>query len=238
MLISEDASRMFGFSSYDDAIGKVIFIGSRRFEVIGVVGNYHYRTLQTRIEPVLYMQNCPRGPAFAVKVVAGEMDETISQLKSKWEEAYVGNVFHYYFLDEFFDRQYHSERQVGKIVSTLAILALIIACSGLFALSLYSVDRRAKEISIRKVFGASISNVVVLLSRDLITLTLIGGLATIPMMFYSVRQWLKGYAYQMPLNEWMFLVPLLIVIVLVLVTISFQTISAAKRNPIENMKYE
>ncbi|HMG91089.1 MAG TPA: ABC transporter permease [Chryseolinea sp.] len=238
MLISEDASRMFGISSYADAIGKVIFIGSRRFEVIGVVGNYHFRTLQTRIEPVLYMQNYPRGPAFALKVASGKMDETISQLKTKWEEAYAGNVFRYFFLDEFFDRQYHSERQVGKIVTTLAVLALIIACSGLFALSLYSVDRRAKEISIRKVFGASVSNVVVLLSRDLFTLTLIGGLVTIPMMFFSVRQWLKGYAYQMPLNEWLFIVPLFIVGVLVLITISFQTISAAKRNPIENMKYE
>ena len=112
-----------------------------------------------------------------------------------------------YFLDEFFDRQYHSERQVGKVVTTLAILAVIIACSGLFALSLYSVDRRAKEISIRKVFGASVSNVVVLLSRDLFSLTLIGGIVTIPLMFFAVRQWLAGYAYQMPLNEWMFIVP-------------------------------
>ena len=175
-------------------IGKLIFIGSRRFEVIGVVGNYHYRTLQTRIEPVLYMQSYPRGPAFAVKIASGEMEETISQLKSKWEEAYAGNVFRYFFLDEFFDRQYHSERQVGKIVTTLAILAVIIACSGLFALSLYSVDRRAKEISIRKVFGASVSNVVVLLSRDLFSLTLIGGLVTIPIdvfrgpsMAYRIR---------------------------------------------------
>jgi putative ABC transport system permease protein len=238
MLISEDASRMFGFLSYDDAIGKVIFIGSRRFEVIGVLANYHYRTLQTRIEPVLYMQNYPRGPAFAVKVESDKMEETISQLKAKWEEAYVGNVFRYHFLDEFFDRQYHSEKQVGKIVTTLAILALVIACSGLFALTLYSVDRRAKEISIRKVFGASVSNVVVLLSRDLFTLTLIGGLITIPMMLYTVRQWLKGYAYQMPLNEWMFIVPLFMVVTLVLLTISFHTIGAAKRKPVENIKYE
>jgi putative ABC transport system permease protein len=119
MLISEEASRMFGFSSYDDALGKLIFIGNRRFEVIGVVRNYHYRTLQTRIEPVLYMQSYPRGPAFAVKVASGEMEETISQLKSKWEEAYAGNVFRYFFLDEFFDRQYHSERQVGNVVTTL-----------------------------------------------------------------------------------------------------------------------
>jgi putative ABC transport system permease protein len=238
MLISEDASRMFGFSSYDDAIGKIIFIGSRRFEVIGVVGNYHYRTLQTRIEPLLYMQSYPRGPAFAVKVASGRMEETISQLKAKWEEAYVGNIFRYYFLDQFFDHQYHSERQVGKIVSTLAILALIIACSGLFALSLYSVDRRAKEISIRKVFGASVSNVVILLTRDLFSLTLIGGVVTIPLMFFAVREWLKGYAYQVPLNEWMFIIPALVVMMLVLFTISFQTIGAAKRNPVENIKYE
>jgi putative ABC transport system permease protein len=93
MLISEEASRMFGFQSFSDALGKIVFIGSRRFEVIGVTRNYHYRTLQSKIEPVLYMQNYPRGPAYAVKVTPEQLAETIPQLKSIWENNYPGNVF-------------------------------------------------------------------------------------------------------------------------------------------------
>lgn len=238
LIISEEASRMFGFSNYQDVLGKIIFIGSRKFEVIGVTKNYHQRTLQSRIEPILYMQSFPRGPAFALKVIEGEIEDTISKLKKIWESNYPGNVFRYYFLDEFFDRQYRVEIQIGDIVTALTMLAILIACSGLFALTIYSVGQRAKEISIRKILGATISHVVVLLSRDTLILIAIGGLLAIPIIYYGVTLWLSGYAYKMTLDLWMFTVPCVTVLLLVMVTTSFQTISAARRNPVENMKHE
>ncbi len=238
MLISEEASKMFAFSNYQDALGKVIFIGSRRFEVIGVTKNYHYQTLQSKVEPLLYMQSYPRGPAFAIKVPPERIQETIPELKKIWERGYPGNVFRYYFLDEFFDHQYRSDIQNGKIVTVLTALAIVIACSGLFALSLYSVEQKAKEIGIRKILGATFFNVVLLLSRDKLILVVIGGLITIPLMYYGVSVWLNGYAYKMPLDAWMFIVPCMTVLLLVLMTISFQTVAAARRNPVENMRHE
>ena len=238
MLMSEEASRMFGFPSYQDAIGKIIFIGSRRFEVIGVTKNYHYRTLQTKIEPLLYMQSYPRGPAFAVKIAPDQLDEIIPKLKAIWEEGYPGNVFRYFFLDDFFDSQYKSQIELGSIVTALTILAIIIACSGLFALSVYSVGQRTKEISIRKILGASISNVVMLLSRSTLMLIAVGGVLTVPVMYYGVSVWLNDYAYKMSLRGWMFILPVIAILLLVLITISFHTVMAARRNPVENMRHE
>ena len=142
------------------------------------------------------------------------------------------------FLDDYFDSQYKSEIQLGSIVTALTVLAIIIGCSGLFALSVYSVGWRTKEISIRKILGASISNVVMLLSRNTIVLMAIGGLLTVPVMYYLVSAWLNDYAYKMPLEGWMFIVPVITVMLLVLITISFQTLMAAKRNPVENMRRE
>jgi putative ABC transport system permease protein len=238
MLISEEASRMFGFKSFEDALGKIIFVGSRRFEVIGVTKDYHQRTLQSKIDPVLYMQNYPRGPAFAVKLTPDQLQETIPQLKTIWENGYPGNVFRYYFLDEFFERQYKAEIQIGTIVSVLTGLVIIIACSGLFALSIYAVGQRKKEISIRKIFGATVSSIIVLLSKHTLVLIMLGGLITIPLMYYGVSVWLDGYAYRMAMDGWMFVLPFISVLTLVTLTISFKTIAAARRNPVENMRHE
>jgi putative ABC transport system permease protein len=121
-------------------------------------------------------------------------------------------------------------------VSGLTVLAIVIACSGLFALSLYSVSQRSKEISIRKILGASVSGMVVLLSKNTLTPVISGGVLTAPIMYYSVSLWLTGYAYKMQLEGWMFIVPVITVLLLVFATISFQTIKVAKRNPVENIR--
>ena len=147
-------------------------------------------------------------------------------------------MFRYFFLDDFFDSQYKSQIELGSIVTALTILAIIIACSGLFALSVYSVGQRTKEISIRKILGASISNVVMLLSRSTLMLIAVGGVLTVPVMYYGVSVWLNDYAYKMSLRGWMFILPVIAILLLVLITISFQTVMAARRNPVENMRHE
>lgn len=238
MLISEEACKMFGFTKYSGALGKLVFIGSRRFEVIGVVKDYHYRSLQHRIQPILYIQGYPRNPRYAIKMFSENIPETLSAIEEKWKEAYAGNIFKYYFLDEFFDRQYAAERQIGGIATTLTFIAIFISCSGLFALALYSVSRRTKEISIRKVFGATVNHVVLLLSQDFLKLIVIGGIFALPLSYAGVRLWLERYAYQMPVTIELFIIPLVAIFLLALITISFQTIGAAKMNPVDSMKYE
>lgn len=238
LLISEEAVKMFGFTNNEAALGKIIFIGSRRFEVIGVTRSYHYRTLQSKIEPVLYMQSYPLGPAFAVKLDGGRINETLPMLEKIWENGYPGNVFRYYFLDESFNRQYKAEILIGSVVKTLTALAIFIACSGLFALSVYSVGQRAKEISIRKIFGATLTKVVMLLSRETMILLSAGSVIAIPLVYYAITVWLSGYACKMPIDVWIFILPVIAVVILVMFAIGFQTISAARRNPVENMRHE
>jgi putative ABC transport system permease protein len=238
MIINEKACKMFGFSDFDNALGELVFVGSRRFEVIGVLKNYHFRSLQQEVQPLLYILGYPRGPRYALKISSLEISETISSIESEWKKAYPGNIFGYYFLDDFFDKQYNEDQKAATLVSALALVAIFISCSGLFALSLYSVSGRTKEICIRKVFGASVSNVMLLLSRDFIRLVIIGGILALPLTYQIIKLWLEGYAYKMKFDVWLFMIPLIAVIFLALVTISFQTFSAANKSPVQSMKYE
>jgi putative ABC transport system permease protein len=238
MLINEEAGKMFGFANYDDALTKLIFVGSRKFEIIGVVKNYHFRSLQYQIKPLLFIQGYPRNPNYAIKTAPTHVSETISKIESIWKEAYAGNIFRYSFLDDSFEKQYANEKKIGAVVGGLAVLAIFISCSGLFAMSIYSVGRRTKEIGIRKVLGASVRSVIVLLSREYLKLVIISSVVVLPITYEGILLWLNGYAYQMPMNLWMFAFPFVFISLLTLISVSFQTVGAATKNPIESIKYE
>jgi putative ABC transport system permease protein len=238
MLINEEATKMFGFKGVEDAIGKIIFIGSRRFEVIGVIKNYHFRSLQHQLQPLLYMQGYPRNPAYAIKLAGQNFTSTISTIEKQWRETYPGNVFSYYFLDEKFDMQYSKDKQIGMIVGVLTFLAVVVSFLGLFGLSLYTVNRKTKEIGIRKVLGASSFNIVSLLSKDYIKLVIIGCAIGLPVGYEMIKKWLQTYAYQMPIDTSLFLVPVLILVLLTTLTISIKTVKSASINPIDSLRYE
>ncbi len=238
MLINEEACRMFGFASHQDALDKYIFVGSRKFEIIGVVKNYHYRSLHHALQPILYMQGYPRNPAYAVKIAPEKMQSTIASIESLWTRAYTGNAFHYYFLDSHFAEQYRAETQTEVILFILAVLAVIISCSGLFGLSLYAVGRRVKEIGIRKVLGATRVEIAALLSRDFVRLIMLSAFIGIPVAYQGVTWWLQRYAFPMPVNLWLFVWPFVAVFVLTLAVISTQTVGAAGQNPVDSIRNE
>jgi putative ABC transport system permease protein len=237
MLINEEAHNMFGFKTFEDALGKLVFIGNRKFAIIGVVKNYHFRSFQYQVQPLLFIQGYPRNPSYAIKIGKENIAETISTIEKKWKEAYHGNVFRYHFLDEQFERQYASENRL-LLSSGLTFLAVVISFLGLFGLSLYSVNRRTREIGIRKVMGASVSNVVLLLTGDFVKLAIIGGIIGVPFVYQGSRIWLEKYAYKMPVDITLFVLPVGMVILLTLITVSFQTINAARTNPVDSIKYE
>jgi putative ABC transport system permease protein len=239
MLINEEASQMFGFKNFNEALNKFIFIGSRKFEIIGVVKNYHFRSFQHQLQPILFLQEYfPRNPRYAIKMEHGSIAETLGQIESKWKEAYEGNVFRYHFLDDQFQQQYAADEQMRTVVAGLSFLAIIIFCLGLFGLSLYSVTRRTKEIGIRKVLGASALNMVALLSRDYLRFILIGVVIGIPLVYQGVNFWLEGYAYQIEINVWLFIWPVILITILTMATISARTLKAANMNPVDSIKYE
>jgi putative ABC transport system permease protein len=238
MLVNGEAAAMFGFKKIDEAIGKIIFVGSRRFEIIGVVENYHFVSLQHKLQPILYMQGYPRNPAYAIKIQEEEIAKTVSIIEQKWKETYPQNVFSYYFLDEKFELQYSLDRQLGMLTGILTVLAVVVSFLGLLGLSMYTVNRRTKEIGLRKVFGATVLNIVVLISRDYGKLVGIGCLIGIPLSHYLIRQWLQKYAYQFSLDFSLFVIPILALCLLTFITVSIKTTTTANQPPVDSLKYE
>jgi putative ABC transport system permease protein len=147
-------------------------------------------------------------------------------------------VFHYFFLDEKYDQQYRADTQFGKVVATFSGLAVFIACLGLFGLSAFTIVQRTKEIGIRKVLGASVLQIVHLLSKDFAKVVLIASLLALPIAYFATEQWLSGYAVRINLNVWIFLMPVVIILGIALFTVSFQTIKTALENPSGSLRQE
>lgn len=238
MVLNEAAVKLFGYTSPEQAIGKRFKQWGREGKIIGVMKNFHFRSLQEEIKP-LSMRIEPGGcNLVSIKVAAANLPKTIAAVEKKWKTLIPDRPFNYYFLDEFFNRQYRSEVQFGHLFLNFAILAIFISCLGLLGLASYSTVQRTKEIGIRKVMGASVSNIVNLLSIDFLKLVLISFIIAAPLAWYFMHQWLKDFAYRININWWIFLVAGVTAVLVALFTISFQAIRAAIANPVESLRTE
>jgi putative ABC transport system permease protein len=159
-------------------------------------------------------------------------------VKKIWEEVFPGTVFHYFFIDEKYDQQYKADTQFGQVIASFSGLAVFIACLGLFGLSAFTIVQRTKEIGIRKVLGASVLQIVHLLSKDFIKVVMIATLLALPVAYYAVEQWLSGYAVRIPLTGFIFAIPVIVILLVALFTVSFQTVKTALENPVNSLKQE
>ena len=175
---------------------------------------------------------------FAVKLQTEDIAGTIGEVKASWTRHFPDCPFHYFFLDEYFGRQYRNEQKFSKGVGIVAALAIFIGCMGLFGLTSYAILQRTKEVGIRKVLGASVPNVIALFSQDFIKLILIANLIAIPLVYFAITLWLDHYAYKISLAWWLFAVPVVIISGIAILTVSLQTIRVAVRNPVESLKRE
>ena len=174
----------------------------------------------------------------AVKLSSGNYKKTVSSIENKWKQLMPNRPFSYYFLDEFFDRQYKSEVRFGNLFLNFAILAIFISCLGLLGLASYSTMQRTKEIGVRKVMGASVSNIVNLLSKDFLTLVLIAFVIAVPIAWVGMHKWLEGFAYRVNLGWTAFALAGMIAVVIAFATVSFQSIKAAIANPVTSLRAE
>ncbi|MBC7828359.1 MAG: ABC transporter permease [Chitinophagaceae bacterium] len=237
-IINHSAAKLLGFKSPDDAIGKSIMRGSRQWDVIGVVADYHQKSLHYPLEPILFMPAYSSNSSISVKVSAKDLAGTVYSLKQKYTAFFPGNLFDYYFLDEKFNRQYSNEQLFEKVFGIFTAFAIFVACLGLFGLTMFSTIQRTKEIGVRKVLGASVSNIIVLLSKDFIKLVGIACLIAFPISWWVMNNWLHDFSYRTPINGWVFLIAGGFALVIALVTISFQAIKAAVRNPVKSLRTE
>jgi putative ABC transport system permease protein len=174
----------------------------------------------------------------SVKINTSDMSRTIHSITDIWDEFSPNQPIRFTFLDESFAKMYADVQRMGKIFSTFALLAIIIACLGLFALSSFMILQRTKEIGIRKVLGASISNVVFILSKDFLILVVVSMVIACPVAYYFMNMWLQDFAYRINISWWVFVISGSIALLIAFATVSFQAIKAATANPVKSLRYE
>jgi putative ABC transport system permease protein len=238
IIVNQSIIKLLGFKSASDAVGKQITTNDRKYDVVGVVADFHQKSLRYPIEPTMFFPASSTWSPISVKVDPHNVSSTIAALKKKYDLFFPGNLFDYYFLDDKFNEQYANDQLFGRVFAIFAGFAIFIACLGLLGLSLFATTQRTKEIGVRKVLGASVSNIVMLLSRDFIKLVILAFIIASPAAWYVMHRWLQDFAYRTKIEWWIFFAAGLLALVIALATIGFQAIKAAIANPVKSLRTE
>jgi putative ABC transport system permease protein len=238
MVINESAATMLGYNTPQEAVGKRFEQWGRKGQIIGVLKNFNYKSLQQKISPLVMRFEPWELGTISLKVSGANLPATIKAIGNKWGQIIPNRPFEYNFLDDLFDRQYRAEDHFGNLFFNFAILAIFISCLGLLGLSSYSTVQRTREIGIRKVLGANVSGIVNLLSIDFIKLVLIAFIIASPVSWFGMDKWLQYFAYRTNISWWIFALAGLTAVVIAFSTISYQAIKAAVANPVKSLRTE
>jgi putative ABC transport system permease protein len=236
VVINERAAEALGFDAAEDVVGKKIKWGEE-FEVMGVVKDYHHLSFRTAIEPIIYLPSVSYGN-FTVKLKTDNMQVKIATIEKLYRELFPGNPFDYFFADEAYDRQYEQEKALGSLFIVASIVAVFIACLGLFGLAAFSAQQRVKEIGVRKVLGASVTDITRLLSTDFVKLVVIAIIIGSPIAWWVMHSWLEGFPYRTNIDWWVFLLAAATAVLIAVGTVSFHAIRAGRSNPVDALRSE
>ncbi len=241
-IINESAARQLG---YANPVGKIIHNGDNasvgELQIIGVVADFHFESLRSGIAPVLLHQDTALGgswEAVSFRLAPGNVPGTLAALEKQWKRTAPGLPFEYAFLDASFDALYRSEQRIGQLFTAFAAVAILISCLGLFGLSAFTAEQRTKEMGIRKVFGASVPQLVTLLSKDFLRLVLLANVLAGPVAWWAGRQWLEDYAFRTALGPGVFGLAAAASVGIALLTVGFQALKAALANPVKSLRNE
>jgi len=236
-ILNDRALAQMGFKDPQDAIGKKISNGDT-LTVIGVIQSFHHMGLQKPIDPQLISLRPNARNAYSIKLQTNELQGTVAAVKVLWSRYFPNDPFSYFFLDDEFNAQYQSDQRFGEMFTLFASLAILIACFGLIGLSAYNILQRTKEVGIRKVLGASVQNVVFILSKDFLLLVILSFVVAAPVSWFIMHQWLQDFAYRITISWWVFGVAGALALLIALSTISYQAIKAAIANPVRSLRSE
>lgn len=220
-----------------DPVGKIVSLWGQKKQIIGVVKDYHYQSLYNKVGPAFFTFST-NNPTTVVKINAGNMQQTIAAIKALYNQYNSGLDFTYSFLDDDYNKLYASEQRVAVLSRYFAVIAILISCLGLFGLAAFTAQKRQKEIGIRKVIGASVSNITTMLSKDFLVLVGISLLVAFPVSWWLMNSWLQSFAYKVNISPWVFLIAGFSVVLITLLTVSFQSIKAAIANPVKSLRAE
>jgi putative ABC transport system permease protein len=238
VVINEATVKTLGYSSPGEAIGKKFSQWGREGKIVGVVKNFHYRSLQENIEPLNMRINPSNARIFTIKIASTDVKATMAAIENKWKTLLPQWPFNYAFVDEHFNVQYLAEERFGKLFLYFAVLAIFISCLGLLGLASYSTLQRTREIGIRKVLGASVVGIVNMLSVEFMQLVLIAAIIAFPISWFGMHAWLKDYAYRITINWFVFVAAGVLAFTIAILTVSFQAIKASLANPVKSLRSE
>ena len=242
ILINTEGAQQLGFTNSADAIGSTVKLkgtdGDRKRTIVGVVNDFHFESFHHKIEPLVLVPQFERCAYLMVRFKTNSVHETLTSLKNIWQNFATEQPFSYFFMDENFRRLYEQDERWTWVTTAGALAATVIASLGLFGLSMFSIQRRVKEIGIRKVLGASVSGLIRLLTKEYVVLILIAMAAAWPAGYYLAQKWLDGFVYRIQLDVWSFILSGVLVLGIAFMTVLIQVYRAAKSNPVEALKYE
>jgi putative ABC transport system permease protein len=242
VIINEAAAKLLGF---EDPINKPLYYltdftkksDARAHHIIGVVKDFNFNTMHQQVTPLALTYGNNIGK-IAIRVKSKDIASLVSQVKNKYKLMAPGQAFIYSFMDEDFNNLYRAEQRMGRISLTFSLLAILIACLGLFALAAYAAEQRTKEIGIRKVLGATVHNITTMLSIDFLKLVCIAAVIAFPLAWWAMHNWLNDFAYRTSISWWMFAIAGALAVLIAIVTVSFQAIKAALANPVNSLRNE
>jgi putative ABC transport system permease protein len=209
----------------------------RQYRILGVVKDFNFSSLRQNVSPLAFFLGEERG-TIAVRIKTDNIKTLVAQIEEKWKAMAPSQPFTYSFMDDDFNNIYAAEQRVGTISLSFSLLAILIACLGLFGLVTFAAEQRTKEIGIRKVLGASISNIVQLLSKDFLKLVLLSAVVAFPVAWWIMHSWLQDFAFRIAIGWWVFAIAGFIAAAIALATVCFQAVRAALANPVKNLRTE
>ncbi len=244
VILTENARKKLGFASAEKAVGSSIYYplngqeNQETAEIIGVTEDFHQKSLKNDYQPLIFELLRMPGRYVSMKVSSNDMTSSVSKVESAFNDIFPNEPFNYFFADDFYNEAYKTDVRFGYIFGSFSVLAIIIACLGLFGLTSYTIFRRSPEVGIRKALGASVSSILILLSVDFFKAVLISCLISLPIIHLVLDKWLDNYPFQLQIGLWFYAAPVGIILLITFVTVIFQTLNAAYINPAVSLKDE
>jgi len=239
VILNETAVRILGFDSPEAAINQELLdFDDTKYNIIGVVKDYHQESLQYEFDPIVFELREYYWNYYSLKISGNNASSVIAIAEASWKKFFPDSPFEYFFLDQYFNAQYKTELTFGVLLTSFTFLGIVVACLGLLGLSSFTVAKRTKEIGMRKVLGASVSNIVALISKEYLLLVTISFIIAFPVAQYLISLWLEDYAFKVSLGIGFFLLPMMLTVAITLGTVGLQSLKAASANPVKSLRSE
>ena len=236
VIINEVALTTFGLGDAENALTEFILIGGDTAGIIGVLKDFHWSSPKTVREAVLLAPTPSSSRFYSIRLETDDLKGSISEIQRLYNNHSPGNPFDYFFMDDFFNKQYKADMQFGKIFGIFSLLAVFVGCLGLFGLVSYTVVQKTREIGIRKVLGADVTNIVLMLSKQFVILVVIASFIVLPILYFGMIKWLSGYAFPISIGWELVVFPVLVLMTITIFTVSLETVKAAIANPVKSIR--